>query len=91
MRVDETKFTKFDYEDGHGNDGDPKDNPFKRGDVVIKPKYFDGSECNEIGVVLQVHDQSEVRTDMFGNECTDNLRMATLGEITLYRQDVLDI
>jgi hypothetical protein len=85
MRVDETKYAKFEYEDGHGNDGEPKDNPFKRGDVVFKPYYSDGTDCNEVGVVLQVHDQSELRTDMFGNECTDNLTMATSVDIVEYR------
>jgi len=89
MRVDETKYAKFEYEDGHGYDGEPKNNPFKRGHVVIKPIGTDENETPEIGVVLQVHDQSELRTDMFGNECTSKLRLATKEEIRKYRPKLL--
>lgn len=87
--TDDSKFALFDYEDGHGNDGNHEDNPYGRGDIVIKGTYFDGSPCNEIGVVLQVHDQSELRTDMFGNECTTRLRSATYDEIEKYRPDLI--
>jgi len=85
MKVDAKKYAKFEYEDGHGNDGDTKDNPFQRGDVVIKTIGTDENRTPEIGVVLQVHDQSELRTDMFGNEDVSYLRMATSIEIVKYR------
>ena len=85
MRTDPNKYAKFDYEDGHGFDGEPKDNPYKRGDVVIMTIGTDENETPEIGVVLQVHDQSELRTDMFGNESIKYLKMATSLDIVKYR------
>jgi len=86
MKIDDKKYACFEYVDGQGSDGEIKNNPFQRGDVVIKPFYGDGIEpCNEIGVVLQVHDSSEVRTDMFGNESITQLRMATSLEIVNFR------
>lgn len=91
MRVDDKKYACFEYEDGHGHDGEVKDNPFQRGDVVIKPIGTDENLTPEIGVVLQVHDSSELRTDMFGNECVTRLRLATEEEIRKYRPRLLGL
>ena len=88
MRVNAIKYTKFDYEDGHGRDGEVEDNPYVRGDVVIKPIGTDENETPEIGVVLQVHDSSELRTDMFGNECISELRVPTKEEVIKYRPEL---
>ena len=90
MRVDEKKYARFEYEDGHGCCGTPLDNPFGRGDVVIKHVDYTGEYCNEIGVVLQVHDSDELRTDMFGNESICRLRMATNKEIQAHRNELLN-
>lgn len=85
MRVrDHKKFAMFDYKSTECK------NPYKVGDVVIKPLYYDGKKCNEIGVVLQVHDDTEVRTDMFGNECISILRVPTLGEVKKYRPKIME-
>jgi len=89
MRLNDKDYALFDYEDGHGADGIPADNPFRRGDVVIKHVDYTGEECNEIGVVLQVHDASELRTDMFGNECINRMRLATEEEIIKLRPSIL--
>ncbi len=89
MRVkNEKKYACFDYTDGCN--GDPEKNIHQRGDVVIKPLYgYDGNTdrevCNEVGVVLQVHDEFELRTDMFGNESVSNLRLATKEEVVEFR------
>ena len=48
------------------------------GDVVI-------NEHNEIGVIIQIHEEGEYRTDMFGNCSISEIRPATLEEITKYR------
>ncbi len=56
---------------------------FKLGDVVINNE-------NEIGVVIQIHDQFEFRTDMFGNTSNDEVRMATDKEIKKYRPNILN-
>lgn len=55
---------------------------FKLGDVVINKE-------NEIGVVIQIHGDGDLRTDMFGNEWEGNLRMATNAEIEKYRPNIL--
>lgn len=84
MKVKNHKdFARFEYESVKC------DNPFKLGEVVFKEFYFDGTPCNEVGVVIQIHDKHELRTDMFGNECTDNIRIATKKEIEKYRPAVL--
>jgi len=86
MKVNETKYAKFDYTDGV----DSELNKFKRGDVVIKTSYFAGEPYVEIGVVLQVHDADELRTDMFGNESADNLKRATKADIKKFRPSLLE-
>jgi hypothetical protein len=83
MILDHKKFALFDYISNECN------NPFKLGEVVLKLKDHEGNPCNEIGVVLQIHDDSELRTDMFGNECVDNLKRATLLEIIEFRPDLV--
>ena len=90
MRLNDKDYALFDYEDGHGCCGIPSDNPFRRGDVVIKHVDYTGEECNEIGVVLQVHDSDELRTDMFGNESICRLRIATNKEIQAHRNELLN-
>tara|TARA_R110000822_G_scaffold213107_9_gene348469 strand:- start:669 stop:938 length:270 start_codon:yes stop_codon:yes gene_type:complete len=87
MKVDDKKYAKFEYNDGHS--GDHTKNPFQRGDVVIKAIGTDENLTPEIGVVLQVHDEYELRTDMFGNESIDYVRLATKKEIQKYRPKLL--
>lgn len=55
----------------------------KLGDVVIK------KEDNEIGVIIQVHEEREYRTDMFGNCSASEIRLATKKEIEKYRPNLL--
>jgi hypothetical protein len=83
MILNHKDFALFDYTSNECN------NPFKLGEVVIKPKDWGGEVCNEIGVVLQIHDNNELRTDMFGNEDISMLRLATLKEIKKYRPNLL--
>ncbi|MDR2205830.1 MAG: hypothetical protein LBE36_06720 [Flavobacteriaceae bacterium] len=65
---------------------------FDLGDVVINGK-------NEIGVIIQLHPflneskypiNSEVRTDMFGNESSYYLRLAKQDEIKKYRPELFN-
>lgn len=87
MKVEnEKKYACFEYTDGHS--GDHTKNPFQRGDVVIKPTGTDENQTPEIGVVLQVHDEYELRTDCFGNESIDYVRLATADEILTYRMEL---
>jgi len=62
---------------------------FELGDVVIRFDPLDVDDLPEIGVVIQVHDCDEVRTDMFGNACIDDLLFATYEEIKEYRKELL--
>lgn len=55
---------------------------FELGDVVINSE-------NEIGVIIQLHDDGDYRTDMFGNCCDDEIRLATDKEISIFRQNIL--
>ena len=52
------------------------------GDILI-------NKGNEIGVILQIHESGEYRTDMFGNCSLSEIRSATLGEITDFRPELL--
>lgn len=55
---------------------------FELGDVVINKE-------NQIGIIIQVHDEFEFRTDMFGNCCDDEIRLATDEEINEFRPKML--
>jgi|AMWB02.1.fsa_nt_gi hypothetical protein len=61
-----------------------KSSTHKLGDVVIK-ETEDGSE---IGVIIQIHEETEFRTDMFGNASTSEVRMATKEEIKKFRPNI---
>lgn len=54
------------------------DNPFRLGEVVI-------NKDNEIGVIIQKHNNNELRTDVFGNCDVDSIRLATEYEVRTYR------
>jgi len=76
--VDHKKYAKFEYESVEC------DNPCKLGDVVARDQ--DGIE---IGVVLQVHDDDEVRTDMFGNVSQCEIFFPSPATIAQYRPELL--
>jgi hypothetical protein len=86
MRTDDKRYAKFEYTDGHS--GDHTKNPFRRGDVVFRVTDEAGGDCPEIGVVLQVHDEYELRTDMFGNADASELKLATKEEIVKFRPNL---
>jgi hypothetical protein len=81
MNVDYRKFAFFNYDSFIS-----PDDKFRLGDVVIK-QYEGGGK--EVGVILQSHGSGEYRTDMFGNCCTSEIRIATKEEIKKYREDIL--
>lgn len=54
---------------------------FQLGHVVI-------NESKEIGVIIQIHSDDEFRTDMFGNCCAEEIRLATDDEILELRPTV---
>jgi len=55
---------------------------FELGDIVI-------NSDNEIGVIIQMHDKDEYRTDMFGNCCTSEIKLATEQQINEFRPNVM--
>lgn len=75
FNVDSTKLACMEYESVQCG------NPCKVGDVVAR----DTDDGIEIGVVLQVHDDSELRTDMFGNACVSELFFPSMHTIKQYR------
>jgi len=64
------------YKNNISNDDD-----YKLGDIVI-------NKDNEIGVIIQVHEPNEFRSDMFGNCSSSEIRLATQDEINKYRPDI---
>jgi len=86
MKVkDHLKFRRFDYISTANL------TPYSLGDIVIKdpnpdPEY---EEKPEIGVVIQIHNWYELRTDMFGNASISEIRLATMSEVILYRKDLI--
>jgi len=81
MKVKNHKqFAKFEYISGTSS-------KMKLGDIVLKDAKKE--EDIEIGVIIQIHDENEYRTDMFGNCHIDELVMATKEDIKKYRPKLL--
>lgn len=73
------KFAMFKYENGNSVN-------YQLGDVV---KKITENEMNDIGVIIQIHDDIEFRTDMFGNSSIEEVIPASIEDIELYRPDLL--
>jgi len=58
-----------------------KSSLYSLGDIVINKE-------NEIGVIIQIHEEQEFRTDMFGNCSASEIRLANEDEIRKYRFDL---
>jgi hypothetical protein len=81
MKVkDYLKFSRFDYK------SDMSNTSFQLGDVVTKVSE-DGTE---IGVVIQLHEDGDFRTDMFGNASPSEVTLSTVTEVTLFRKELLE-
>jgi exosome complex RNA-binding protein Csl4 len=72
------EYAAFQYESHMTNEC-----PYVLGDVVI-------NEENEVGVIIQIHDDNEYRTDQFGNTHISQVRMATNEEIQKFRPNILN-
>ena len=59
---------------------------YKLGDIVRK----DSEDGTEIGVIIQIHDANEYRTDMFGNCSSSEIKMATKEDIENFRAELLN-
>lgn len=80
MKVnDHTKYCHFEYESDMSNTN------FQLGDIVTKVSE-DGIE---IGVVIQLHDDGDFRTDMFGNASPSEVTLSTFEEISDNRNELL--
>ena len=88
MKVkDHNKYRLFNYENDLTNKN------FQLGEVVITVIDADNSFVdigNPIGVVIQLHDDGDCRTDMFGNCSSSEVRLATLEEIKEYRENLIN-
>jgi hypothetical protein len=67
----------FEYENDFSNSN------FELGQIVV-------NEYDEVGVVIQLHADGDCRTDMFGNASLSEVRNATLEEIMLYRNELIN-
>jgi hypothetical protein len=76
------KFRLFEYQNDMTNTN------FELGQVVIKKEFSQGD--NPIGVVIQLHSDGDCRTDMFGNCSLNEIRIATLEEISELRPKLLN-
>jgi len=76
--INEKKFAYFKYESVLSS-------KYRLGDIVIK----ESEQVPEIGVILQIHDEYEYRTDMFGNCSCDEIRLANIEEIKKYRPELI--
>lgn len=74
-------FCHFKYEGPEANEN------FKLGQVVFKESELQ-NEGNPIGVVIQVFEDGDCRTDMYGNVSSNEVRQATLEDVEEYRPDI---
>jgi len=72
----------LDYKDFAAFDYNQTGNIGLLGDIVT-------NEHKEIGVIIQVYDNEDVRTDMFGNCCMSEIRLATMEEIQEFQPDII--
>jgi hypothetical protein len=79
MVLDYRKYALFNYEQAKESENDK----YILGHVVIK------KSDSEIGVVIQRHGNNEYRTDMFGNCCESEIRLATDEEIKTFRKELV--
>ena len=73
--LDHTNFACFNYESKTSK-------KFQLGDIVINKE-------NEIGVIIQIHNNYVFRTDMFGNCEFLEIKKATKKEISTHRSELL--
>lgn len=72
---DHKKFAAFDYVSADCQD-------FGLGDVVI-------NSANEVGVIIQVHEPGDYRTDMFGNCSKSEISAASRDQVASLRPELL--
>lgn len=81
MKVkDHKKFCCFDYESSTAP------HVYQLGDIVTK----ESEDGIEIGVVIQLHEDGDFRTDMFGNASPSEVTLSTVIEVLLYRKELLE-
>jgi hypothetical protein len=84
---DHKRFTCFEYE----NETSPG---YQLGDILYKeyPEEDNPEDTMEpeIGVVIQTFEDGDVRTDMWGMSCDDEVSQATLVQIKKYRPSLME-
>lgn len=79
MIIDYRNYALFEYTQSQ----ESKEDLYILGHVVFK------QSSKEIGVIIQRHGNNEYRTDMFGNCCSSEIRIATIREIIVYRPKII--
>ena len=83
MKVrDHLKYCRFKYENSL------KPTKFVLGEVVTVIDKV-GGEFGRVGVVIQIQEDGDIRTDAFGNYHIDGLRLSTLDEVKAKRPELL--
>jgi hypothetical protein len=84
---DHKRFACFEYE----SETSPG---YQLGDVLYKEypeeKNPEDTMEPEIGVVIQTFEDGDVRTDMWGMSCDDEVSQATLAQIKKYRPNLME-
>lgn len=80
---DHKKFCCFDYE------SDSTNKAFQLGDVVTKITEENDIPV-EIGVVIQLHEDGDIRTDEFGNASPSEVELSSMDEIKTYRPKLIE-
>ncbi len=57
---------------------------------MIVTQDWEGNPSHEIGIILQIHSEYEVRLDSEGNTHESQFRLATDEEIQKYRPNILE-
>ena len=63
----------------------PNEN-FELGQILYKNDEFNG---HEIGVIIQLHEDGDCRTDMWGNCSKSEVSFATIEQVKQYRPEIL--
>jgi hypothetical protein len=70
-------YCRFDYTSNIS-----KKDKYKLGDIVFHIKQ------QEVGIIIQIQDTDNFRTDMFGNTHCSEIRLATQNDIDMFRPEV---
>jgi hypothetical protein len=82
--INHKEFACFEYESAIST-------KYSLGDILFRYPDILCDEKPEVGVIIQLHDELEFRTDMWGNSCdSDLITFATQEQIKNFRPQLLN-